>query len=439
MVNSCADLRPMMSDMSLLDGKEEKEVSSQEQDEDSFPLPQQALHQSLKSNGHASAQLPDDTPEEQELLELRNKLDHLKRRRRKIQQSTTTECLPQKELLLRRLNAKRRDRTEIIEEYLSAWKGRDFLGIFLESSKRWNVLNDCFPIWIDGKSAFATICGCRLGAEAAPLPNDLLIVASKEQKNTGKWVIAGNHKQQNGSASPQKRSILGLFGNNNNANNDLVTSSEKISEPIKVPWVEINAALGHACLLLKVLQESSGKKSSKGMRFTHELHPMGATSKIGIRFAPTGVLAATAGILNGTSSELDTPPVVYNLFFEEQSGLSFFKKNDRNFHWALQAFLQCIAEAAAQQADKTIAIPHPIQHKKDGIDNRTNVLNGGEWTIGGLSICYPSQQQQQQQNGDKMPRANDTRQAMMEWTRACRYLLTDLKWLVAYAAKHVDR
>ncbi len=434
----------MMSDMSLLNGKEEKEASSREQDDDGRRLPQQALHQQQKSNGYASNQLIDDVPQEEELQELRNRLNHLKRRRKKIQQSTNMDCLPQKELLLRRLNARKKDRNQIIEEYLSVWKGRDSLGIFLESSKRWNVLNDCFPIWIDGKSAFATICGCRLGAEAAPLPNDLLIVANSkgETKNTGKWVISGNHNKPNGSASPQRRSILGLFGNNNNNHhvNDLSNAnSEKSSEPIKVPWMEINAALGHACLLLKVLQESSRKKGSKGMRFTHELHPMGATSKIGIRFGPTGVLAAAAGILNGSSAnELDTPPVVYNLFFEEQSGLSFFKKNDRNFHWALQAFLQCVAEAAAQQADKTIAIPHPIKHKKDG-DNKTNFLNGGEWTIGGLSMCYPSQQQQQQQNGEKVLRANDTRQAALEWTRACRYLLTDLKWLVAYAAKHVDR
>ena len=27
----------------------------------------------------------------------------------------------------------------------------------------------------------------------------------------------------------------------------------------------------------------------------------------------------------------------------------------------------------------------------------------------------------------------------VDWTRACKYLLTDLKWLVAYIAKHVQR
>ena len=69
------------------------------------------------------------------------------------------------------------DRSEIVDEYLSAWKGRDMVSFFLECSKQWNVLNYCFPIWIYGKSAFATINGCRLGAQATPLRNDLLIAA----------------------------------------------------------------------------------------------------------------------------------------------------------------------------------------------------------------------------------------------------------------------
>eukprot|EP00531_Pseudo-nitzschia_arenysensis_P010280 CAMPEP_0116144626 /NCGR_PEP_ID=MMETSP0329-20121206/16110_1 /TAXON_ID=697910 /ORGANISM="Pseudo-nitzschia arenysensis, Strain B593" /LENGTH=429 /DNA_ID=CAMNT_0003640077 /DNA_START=242 /DNA_END=1528 /DNA_ORIENTATION=- len=429
MASNCAELSAVMGDMSIVDEKKEERVVVSCQEENCHPqtnsLPQ---HLVKPFNGCTIEENPlsNDAAEEEELKELRKRLDHLRRRRRRIQESTKIDCVNQRELLLRRLNSKRRDRSEIIDEYLSAWKGRDSINLFLDCSKRWNVLNDCFPIWIDGKSGFATINGCRLGAEAPSLPNDLLIATRSETKISGKWVISGNtNGNQPNEISPPKRSILGLFGNNNNneganPNNDS-DKGHTISEPIRVPILEINAALGHACLLLKVLQESSSKRGSQGMKFTHELHPMGATSKIGIRFGNSGVLATAAGILSNSSSDANsftTAPVVYNLFMEENSGFSFFKKNARNFNWALQAFLQCIAEAAAQQADKTIAIPHAIQHKKtfnsSSVDNRANHLGGGEWTIGGLSICYPSQQQQQQQNGEaKNGLASNS--AALEW------------------------
>ena len=473
--NNCAELNAAVSDFSLLNGKEEKAISCQEIQEDSCQLPQQALHQQclkpLDQNGYQSSQenqlwqnvdTEEEEEEEKELQELRKRLDYLKRRRKRIQQSTKIDCINQQKLLLKRLNSRRRDRNEIVDEYLSAWKGRNSVHFFLDCSRRWNVVNDCFPIWIDGKSAFATIHGCRIGVEATPLSNDILIAARERSKNSGKWVILGGINRQN-AASPPRRSRLGLFGSNNdNANqhannNNSVRGS--ISEPIRVPWIEINAALGHACLLLKILQESS-KRTGNKMQFTHELHPMGATSKIGIRFGPSGVLAAAAGILNGSSNEIDTnsPPVVHNLFYEEASSLSlgFFKKNDRYFNWAIQAFLQCIAEAAAQQADKTIAIPHAIRHEKafnntnnntdKNVEKRPNYLNGGEWTIGGLSICCNAQQQTvgtasaEGKIGLGIGRKTTaTNSSHLEWTRACRFLLTDLKWLVAYAAKHVDR
>jgi len=470
----------------------EKAVSFQEREEDGYQLQEQLLCQQFKPmyeygcNSEQNQQKekieekdPSHVEADKELLELRKRLDYLRKRRRRIQQSLEVECTNQRNLLLKRLNARRRDRNEMVDNYLSVWKGRDSVALFLDCAKRWNVLNDCFYIGIDGKSAFATINGCRLGAEAVSLPTELLIAAKgqPEIKCSGKWVTsATNIATTNGNRgnvnSPARRSILGLFGSNDSRNNSNNLPEKGLtvpifSGPIRVPWLEVNAALGHACLLLKTLKESFSKKGGNGMKFTHELHPMGATSKIGIRFGSlgsgTGVLAAAAGfgsiLSNGNSNNIENDaaiPVIYNLFFEETSGFSFFKNNARNFNWALQAFLQCIAEAAAQQADKTIAIPHVIHHKKTAsasntsnngsIDNSANYLNGGEWTIGGLSICCPSQQLTAAagEGGRGLTVARNTimlarSPAALEWTRACRFLLTDLKWLVAYAAKHVDR
>ena len=498
---------------------------------------QQKEHNTTKINAINDDSINDDNDngndEENEIHELRKRLESIRIQRRRIHESKYKECMKQQDRLLERLNIRRRDRNEIIDEYSSAWKGRDSVCLFLDCAKRWNVLNDCFYIWIDGRNEFATINGCRLGGEAFPLPSELLVSARRQQQqqqqqqddnnnnsnnnnnqtsSRSKWVptaasistteINGNNNNNVDSSSlssqqhqhkqlPPRRRLLGFFSGGNNDTTNASTAlpfqkkvSSMISTPqqpihVRVPWLEVNAALGHACLLLKILQESSSKNGGIGMKFTHELHPMGATSKIGIRFdksvtasAANGVLAAAAGfssIYNATTTTSPpyVQPVVYNLFFEESSGFnSFFKNNFRNFNWALQAFLQCIAEAAAQQKDKTIAIPHVIRHykqssttNKNNTDTTTNNnnnnsigindLNGGEWTIGGLSICYPSQQQVAAAVGNNSNNYHQgsgnnngmttTSSIALEWTRACRYLLTDLKWLIAYAAKHVDR
>jgi len=503
----------IMNDASLFEAtKEEKEVSLQEREEDEYQRRSPGRQLEPLHQCECNSQLPPleetiefknpnhDEHQETELRELRKRLESLRKRRRRIQQLARIDCVNQQELLLERLNERRRDRNRIVDEYVSAWKGRDSAAFFLDCARRWNVLNDCFYIWIDGKNSFATINGCRLGAEAVPLPTELLIsererhgsnINNVSPRSKSKWVSAttknatattANGNGESGNSPPRSR-LLRLFGSNDYTKNNSVTVtslSRKVSlapamtKPTRVPWLEVNAALGHACLLLEILQESSSKNAGTGMKFTHELRPMGSTSKIGIRFGTpnsgTGVLAAATGFgsilsINSTNNITNgTAPVIYNLFFEEASAFSFFKKNTRDFNWALQAFLQCIAEAAAQQTDKTIAIPHVIRHekttsdyhisKKNGnraIDNSANHLNGGEWTIGGLSICYhPSQttavgNTMNSQGGGGVTGAGSAtgesaiNSPALEWTKACRYLLTDLKWLVAYSAKHVDR
>ena len=86
------------------------------------------------------------------------------------------------------------------------------------------------------------------------------------------------------------------------------------------------------------------------------------------------------------------------------------------------------AEQTIQRRDRTMALPHvitPLNHSRsNGASNSTSASssssNGGELGIGGLSVSY----------GIADP---------IEWTRAMKFVLTDVKWLVAYSAKHVDR
>lgn len=151
---------------------------------------------------------------------------------------------------------------------------------------------------------------------------------------------------------------------------------------ISVPWAEVNSALGLVALLLSTLQH----KQHSGFHFKNEIVAMGSSSKIGVR--------------RGDSI------TYYDLFTDDN--FHFFGK--RNFNIALTGLVRCVAEAeeTVQERDRTIALPHAI-----------DASSHGEMTIGGLPIAYGPDGEQ--------------------WTRAMKYLLTDIKWLVAFTTKHVDR
>ena len=151
---------------------------------------------------------------------------------------------------------------------------------------------------------------------------------------------------------------------------------------ISVPWSEVNSALGLVALLLSTLQH----KPHSGLHFNNEIVAMGSTSKIGVR--------------RGDSV------AYYDLYTDDN--FHFFGK--RNFNIALTGLGRCLAEAEeiVQERDRTIALPHAI-----------DASIRGEMTIGGLPIAYGPDGEQ--------------------WTRAMKYLLTDVKWLVAFTTKHIDR
>jgi len=108
----------------------------------------------------------------------------------------------------------------------------------------------------------------------------------------------------------------------------------------------------------------------------------------------------------------------------------------RNFNAALEGLLHCIAEASlvVEKRDMALAAPYIMRVDgmvvgKDAHGNDLGIGSGGggaatnkdgEATVGGLPIAYD-------------PGAGE------QWTVVCKYLLTNLKWLIAYAAKHVDR
>ncbi|EWM25124.1 beclin 1 [Nannochloropsis gaditana] len=159
-----------------------------------------------------------------------------------------------------------------------------------------------------------------------------------------------------------------------------------------VEWTDINAGLGQAILLLDTLVKQTG------FRFRRlELVPFGSFSKI---------LRSPCDLSDVETKLMPNSPRITASnamsFYYDEANLAFFPR--RNMNAALVAFLQCVEEFGShvEGLDPTIRLPHRVQGNK----------------IGGLPIVLT-------------PGEEDT------WNRALKYLLTDLKWLSAWSARHV--
>jgi beclin 1 len=320
-------------------------------------------------NGRPSSSEEDRQQLQAECQALRVKLASIRQQRNAIRgATTTTTATPQQcttmmthhyqQRLLELQNMAMQHRQMALDDYHSAVAIKKKLVEWLELAQRWNVTNDCFFIWHRGP--YVTINGLRLGSELPVSPTANTKGANANSVSVGVTTTAAD-SNGNGNSQPSPQI--------NNAG-------------FKVPWVEINSALGITALLLSTLEQ----KPHVAIRYPHEIVPMGSTSKIGLR--------------NGAAV------TYYNLYSDD--GFQFFGK--RNFNIALAALLQCVKEAAeaVEKLDRTIVIPHKIEKTPKA-----------EWIIGGLSILYGTDGEQ--------------------WTRSMKYMLTDIKWLVAYSTKHVDR
>jgi Apg6 BARA domain len=241
----------------------------------------------------------------------------------------------------------------------------------LAHAQQWNVTaSDAFYIACE-HGTVATINGLRLGAESVPAA------------------------VMNSSSEITPSTTHNFF--------PFAAASTPETATLKIPWREINAALGQVALLLATLEQNlsittiTSNNSTTKPVFRYELQCMGSTSKIGLR-RPA---AATA---------------FYNLYYEPEA-FQFFAK--RNFNTALQCLLECVQDAAVviQERDPTIVLPYAIQHTK------RSVGGGGSTTVGGLSLSFFAAND-----------TNDAQQHAAEWTRACKYLLTNMKHLMVFRA-----
>lgn len=323
---------------------------------------------------------------EEECAAMRSKLAEIQQKRRQIHKlsAKSTSSSPSEQLLATqwviRKHESDRDRKLAVEEYQSAVTAMNYRRKWLNLAEKWNATNDCFHIWHRGP--FGTINGLRLASEVPSLPSgpsdEGAAKASDPSTNgaattTGMPSLVGSLGSIVGTAAS---SDTAAAQNGNNA------QQQPVPENLRVPWVEINSALGLLVLLLSTLE----KKSHSGIKYNNKLVPQGSTSKIGVR--------------KGESVTF------YNLYSDDS--FQFFGK--RSFNIALNGLLRCLQDAgeAVENIDRTIALPYPIES-----------IPAGLLSIGGLSVAFGTDGEQ--------------------WTRAMKYILTDVKWLVAFTTKHVDR
>lgn len=141
-----------------------------------------------------------------------------------------------------------------------------------------------------------------------------------------------------------------------------------------IEWTEINAAFGQAVLAIAIVAEKAKMEFKK-----YGLLPMGSFPKI---------------------FKVDDRRTLYCLFTD--GSFSLFPK--KRFNLALVGFLHCVEELGVHVTvqDPTLSLPYVIK-PAEGIINDQSVLLGVDDEI---------------------------------WTRSLKFLLADIKWIIAWAAKY---
>ena len=345
------------------------------------------------------------------MAELRQKLAHLQVRRQKVS-ALRSENAALTNRLQNRLHELEHQKQLFVADII-AWKSRRrHAEKQLEESYYWNAMNDAFLIAPQGP--FATINGVRLGCEAEVVAPQTQLGSGQNGSQTNLGNQASNTKVASSALGVVAATValpgryLG-FGGGTATSEPTPQSSSSQSQniplenqvtKIKVPWTEINSALGQIALLLSILEQSP----HTNIHFpNHSIFPQGSTSKIGLR---------QPNIITGPLSRGKEVPIVamYHLYSDD----SFQLFGKRNFNLALRALTEClnITALAIAQRDRTTVMPFEMQVEHDN--------PSAPCTIGGLPVLYAAD------NG-------------IQWTRVVKYMLINAKWCVAYHAKHVDQ
>ena len=235
----------------------------------------------------------------------------------------------------------------------------------------WNVTaSDAFSIVCEQGHAIASINGLRLGA----------VVPARARMNAATIPAVSN---------PPSTLVTRALALTNTAPTPVTGPLDNTSSGVlwhTIPWLEINAALGQVALLLAILEQSL--QNSNAPPFRYAMLCRGSTSQIGLRPSPGKVATAITW---------------YNLFYSEEGTfhLMLFAKK-RNFDAAMHCLLSCVEEARTivQARDRTVVVPYEMK--------------SGGGTICGLPVAFFSGTNPE------------------TWTRAMKYLLTNLKHFLSF-------
>jgi len=141
-----------------------------------------------------------------------------------------------------------------------------------------------------------------------------------------------------------------------------------------IEWVEINAALGQCVLAVATVAARIGLEFKK-----YYLHPLGSFAKL---------------------TKVEDRRTILYLYIDQS--FSLFPKT--NFNRALGAFLVCLHEFGEHisRHDPTLSLPYSI-NSEEGKVNDYLVFLGNDEDI---------------------------------WTKGLKFMLSDIKWIIAWAAKH---
>lgn len=354
-----------------------------------------------------------DTPQILSIDELSRQLATIQRRRRQVNELRQQVCSEKKQALQEQLNYASFLQEQALLDYQSALYRNQKHKNLCQLARQWSSWTDSFHI--SHRGAFGTINGLRLGAEALALQNPSTEEGFEDRTTT--------HSPSNNTAptplprlpfsfllpdNPNNNSNNNNNGSNSGHNSAATTSATPSARPmIKVPWVEINGALGHVALLLVTMQERL-QSIDATFCFRHVIKPQGSTSQIGI-------LRRTAN-----SSSRDTNQAVVSAWYplySDDTSFPFVLMGKRNFQTALQCLVECVVDAAQaiEKYDRTIVLPYPMEQRQHH-----------PWTVGGSSIQYNFNSGEQHHHNDAM-----------EWTRSMKYLLTNLKQMMTFRAFHL--
>jgi beclin 1 len=168
-----------------------------------------------------------------------------------------------------------------------------------------------------------------------------------------------------------------------------------------VDWPEINAAWGHALLLLVTVAERLGYRFDG-----YEPQPMGSTSRI-IRYDTASPASSSRLVAPGSRSAPPPPPKrhVLDLFSSGDAPLGLTSFMHRKFDAGMTAFLELVRQLGAHVHAQTSASGAPL--------SLPYVIEGDR--IHGVSIRLGVSQDE-------------------AWTKACKFTLTCCKFLLAHAS-----